>query len=244
MRLRDKVALITGSTRGIGKAIAHRFAAEGARVVVNGRDGDLGQQVTEAIQQMGGKAAFVPGDVGVRDDVSRIFEQVRSTFGEVEILVNNAAIHESRSFREMTEEQWDRIFQVNLKGAFYCCKQAVEPMITMKKGVILNLTSIAAKTGGGLPVAHYAASKAALLCLTKSLARELAEFCIRVNALAPGTVRTDMTSSFGDSKIAEIPLGRLAEDEEVAVAAVFLCSDEAGYITGEILDVNGGQYMD
>ncbi len=244
MKLDGKVALITGATRGIGLAIARRFAAEGAKVVLNGRSAELGRQLANAIIREGGQAVFAQGDVASAEDVKAVFAAARSVMGEVDVLVNNAAAYEIRPFRETSQQQWDRVFEVNVKGTFHCCKEALEPMIARKQGAILNLTSIAAKTGGVLPVAHYAASKAAVLCLTKSLARQLAPFGIRVNALCPGTIRTAMTAAFAANKVSEIPLARLGESEEVAAAALFLCCDESSYITGEIMDVNGGQLMD
>jgi 3-oxoacyl-[acyl-carrier protein] reductase len=244
MKLDGRVALITGATRGIGLAIARRFAAEGAKVVLNGRNAELGHQLADAIIREGGRAVFAQGDVASAEDVKAVFAAARSSMGEVDVLVNNAAAYEIRPFRETSEQQWDRVFEVNVKGTFHCCKEALEPMIARKQGAILNLTSIAAKTGGVLPVAHYAASKAAVLCLTKSLARQLAPFGIRVNAICPGTIRTAMTAAFAANKVGEIPLARLGESEEVAAAALFLCCDESSYITGEIMDVNGGQLMD
>lgn len=244
MFLKNKVSLITGATKGIGKAIAIRFAEEGSKVIFTGRNKSLGIKVTKLIEKSGGSASFFPGDIGVYNDVKAIFKHGKETFGDIEILVNNAGIYESKPFSEITEEQWDKIFQVNLKGVFYTCKEFISTKKGKKKGVILNMTSIAAKTGGIFPVSHYAASKAAIMCLTKSLAREFSQFGVRVNALAPGTIETEMTKSFSKSKIYEIPLSRIGKVSEVAAVAAFICSDEASYITGEIVDVNGGQYMD
>lgn len=246
MKFNKKIVLITGSTKGIGKTIAIKFANEGATVILNGRDKKRGEDIIKLINKTNkdNNSIFIPADVGNYSDIKKLFKKIVNKFDNIDILINNAGIHEVKSFLQINEKDWDKIFQVNLKGTFYCCKEALKYMLQNKKGIILNMTSIAAKTGGILPVAHYAASKAAIISLTKSLAREFAQFGIRCNAIAPGTIKTNMTSSFNSNLLGEIPLKKLGTTNDIANAAAFLCSDEASYITGEILDVNGGQFMD
>jgi len=162
----------------------------------------------------------------------------------MDILINNAGVFEICPFLQISEDVWDKIIDINLKGTFLCSKLALPIMVKQKSGVIINMSSMAAKTGGILPVAHYAASKAGIIALTKALAREFAPYGIRVNAVAPGVIKTKMAESQAEEKRKIIPLGDLGEPEDVAKAVSFLVSDDAGYITGEVIDVNGGLVMD
>ncbi len=243
MRLQDRVAIITGGARGIGRAIGQAFAAEGACAVLV----DLDPAVVEA-------AKALPQALGMQLDVSdetlvrAAVVQVLERFGKIDILVNNAGVCPLTTFESISRAEWDRVLTVNLTGAFVC-SQAVAP--AMKKagyGRIINLSSVAGKMGGVMVGAHYAASKAGLLGLTWSLARIYAPFGITANAIAPATVETEMTRDWPQDALdrlrQSIPLGRLARVGDVAAAAVFLASEEASFITGEVLDVNGGFLMD
>jgi len=245
MLLKDRVCVITGATRGIGLSIARLFCKEGGRVVVNGREAETCARVADAVGRAAGKAIGVAADVAVREQVESLFTEVCDTWGRVDVLVNNAGIHQVASMLELTEEQWNRTMQVNLNGVFYCVKSALPTMVEQGGGVILNMSSIAAKFGGKLPVHDYAASKAALIALTKSLAREFAGKNIRVNAICPGIIDTGLLSDEDVGKLRDmIPLGRLGKPEEIARAALYLVSDMSSYVTGEIHDVNGGMLMD
>lgn len=256
MKLSGNVAMVTGSSRGIGRAIAQVFVREGAQVIVNGRDARRIEEAVEEINSQhsslhpdglgsgGGCAWGMRADVGDRRAVHQMVDAVLEKFGRIDILVNNAAIYEIVSLREMTEEQWDRVLNINLKGAFNCTKAVLEPMIQQGHGSIIHIASDAGKTGGILPVAHYAASKAAIIAFTKSVAREFAPFGIRVNAVSPGVIRTEMTETLIKQRPLSVPLGRIGTPEDVAKAVLFLASEDASYITGEILDVNGGLLMD
>ena len=190
------------------------------------------------------RALCIRVDVSLGKHVSNMVNETLKKFGKIDILVNNAGIIELRSIFDITEKQWDRIMNVNLKGTFLCSRAVMGTMVKNKTGKIINIASDAGKTGSTLPAAHYAASKAGIICLTKSLARELSTFGIRVNAVSPGLIGTDMTTDIIARRGANIPAGRIGKAEDVAKAVLFLASDDADYITGEILDVNGGLVMD
>jgi len=248
MRLKDKVSIVTGAARGIGEAIALTFAKEGSHVAVLDLIADQAGQVAERIQSMGRKSMAIGMDISKSQDVHRAVQQALDAFGRIDILVNNAAICQATPIEKITEEEWDRLFAVNMKGVFLCSKAVMPVMKHQKSGRIINFGSIAGKVGGVLAGAHYSATKAGVMCFTKSLARELAPHGVNVNAIAPGVIETAMTEmlSQGDwdkyNKI--IPLGRVGTVEEAAKVALFLASDDSSYITGEIIDLNGGQLMD
>jgi len=245
MKLKGKIALVTGSTKGIGKAIAFKLAKEGANVTISSRNQSEAKQVAHQIgDKMGVKTLAIRADVSNAAEVRSLMEKIVDYFGRIDILVNNAGVFEIRPFLQISEDVWDKMIDINLKGTFLCSKMALPFMIKQKSGVIVNMSSMAAKTGGILPVAHYAASKAGIIALTKALAREFAPYGIRVNAVAPGVIKTKMAESQAEEKRKIIPLGDLGKPEDVAKAVSFLVSDNASYITGEIIDVNGGLVMD
>lgn len=248
MRLSQKVALISGAARGIGASIARLFAQEGARVYLGDVELTVAQKVAQEIQRKGGWAQALFLDVANCSSIRQVVETVLAQEGRIDILVNNAGICPLESPEEINEENWQRVLDVNLKGAFFLSQAVLESMKKRGAGRIINISSLAGKMGGLQVGAHYAASKGGLLALTKSLARHLAPYGITVNALAPGTTDTELTRTWPEevrqSLISQIPLGRLARPEEVAQAALFLASEEAAYITGEVLDVNGGLLMD
>lgn len=245
MVLKDKVAIITGSSRGIGRSIAESFAREGAHVVLNGRKTSSKQleDLAERIASWGVHALVVRGDVGKAETAHRLIQQTVDRFGRIDILVNNVGISPMASIEKITEEEWDEVLRVNLKSAFLCSKAVLPQMKEQRSGVIINISSGSAKSGG--VGAHYAASKGGMNTFTKSLAFEGAPYGIRANAIAPGPIETEMAESiFNDDRkrflISVIPLGRLGFSQDVADAVVFLCSDAASFITGEILEVDGG----
>lgn len=245
MNLRGRVAIVTGSTKGIGKAIASELARKGANLVINSRtQGEIEQVAREISEKMKIETLGLRADVSAIQEVKALIEKTVGYFGTVDILVNNAGVFEVCPFLEISEQTWDRIININLKGTFLCSKLTLPFMIKQKRGVIINLSSMAAKTGGMLPVAHYAASKAGIIALTKALAREFARYGVRINAVAPGVISTKMAQSQAEEKRKIIPLGDLGSPEDVARAVSFLVSDDASYITGEIMDVNGGLVMD
>ena len=245
MRLKGKVAIITGSSRGIGRCIAETFAGEGAHVVINGRKGTQ-KQLEVLAQEIGNdaiKTLAVKGDVGEAKTVRRLMEQTLNKFGTVDILVNNAGVSPMAAIEQITEEQWDEVFTINMKSAFLCSQAVFPYMRKQRSGVILNISSGSAKSGG--IGAHYAASKAAMNTFTKSLAFEGAGYGIRANSICPGPIETNMSQSlFSEERKrfleSVIPLGRLGTPLDIAHAAVFLCCGEASYISGEILDLDGG----
>jgi len=244
-RLKGKIALVTGSTKGIGKAIAFELAKEGANVVINSRNQSEADKVTHQIHdQVGVKTLALRTDVSNIEEVKTLMKKTVDYFGRIDILINNAGVFEICPFLQISEDTWDKIIDINLKGTFLCSKLALPIMVKQKSGVIINMSSMAAKTGGILPVAHYAASKAGIIALTKALAREFAPYGIRVNAVAPGVIKTKMAESQAEEKRKIIPLGNLGEPEDVAKTVSFLASDDASYITGEVIDVNGGLVMD
>jgi NAD(P)-dependent dehydrogenase (short-subunit alcohol dehydrogenase family) len=244
MRLAGKTTLVTGSTRGIGRAIALAYAREGADVVVNGRDAAAGADVCAEVSGLGRRAAWLAADLGRVEEARGLVAATLETFGRLDVLVNNAGLFQRKPALEMEEADWDGLLGVNLKGAFFCAQAAARAMLG-RGGAIVNVSSDAAWSGGLNPCAHYAASKAGLVSITRSLAKELAPHGIRVNALAPGMIETDMGGTAGATLAGlSIPLGRYGTPDEVATAAVFLGSDEASYITGATLNLSGGLFLD
>ena len=249
MRLEDRVAVITGGGQGIGKGMVKRFAAEGASVMIGDIDPNIGEATAEEINATAsGKIGFIKADVTKRDEIFHLVETTHQEFGKVDILVNNAGICSLTGIEEMTEQEWDDMLNINLRGVFFC-SQAVTPIMKRQKaGTILNLASLAGKVGGVVVGPHYAASKAGVICLTKSFAKALAPYGVRVNAISPGPIETAMTADWPAEMRAnfakQTPLGRFAQAEDISEAALFLVSDGARHITGEILDVNGGLLMD
>jgi len=248
MNLIDKVAIVTGAGRGIGKAIAIALAREGANVIVNDIDIQTAEEVVKEIKSLGWKALAIRVDVSDSKEVNQMVQLALKKFKRVDILVNNAAIIKRGSIEDLTEEDWNRVIDVNLKGAFNCMKAVAGIMKKQRYGKIVNISSIAGKIGDLASAPCYGASKAGMICLAKSLARELAAYNINVNVVAPHAIKTDMSKEWSEEKrkniVANIPLGRMGEPEDIAEAVIFLVSDKAKFITGEVLDVNGGYLMD
>ena len=248
MRLEDRVAIITGAGRGIGLGIAMAFAREGARVALCDINVSLLDSALGQVQAFGRPVLAFQLNVTRKAEIHSVVSEILGQWGAVDILVNNAGIYEVLPAEEISEEQWDRMLAVNLKGAFLCCQAVIPPMKRQGSGRIIGLASSAGKTGGTLAGAHYSVSKAGVICLAKQLARELGPYGITVNAIAPGRIDTPMIQIASDEENEAFrlrtPLGRLGTPEDVANAAVFLASDEASFITGEIVDVNGGLLID
>jgi len=242
MPLAGRVVLVTGAGSGIGEATAHRFAAEGAVVVVNDLDVDRARAVAAAIQKEGGKSSAVGANVTRRDEVERMVAGVVAEHGRLDILVNNAGINRDAMSHKMTEEQWDQVLTVNLKGTFLCAQAVLPRMRERGWGRVVNTSSVGSL--GNIGQANYAASKAGVIGLTKTLALEYAKYGVTVNCIAPGAVLTPMLAGVPDpikEKItAQIPVGRIADPAEIAAVHAFLASDEAAYITGQVLFVDGG----
>lgn len=244
--LSNKKAVVTGASRGIGRGIAIKLAEYGCDVIVNYEKNEAGaKEVVEKIRQLGRESHAIKADVSREDEVSDLFDDALYAFKHIDILVNNAGIHQHLKHWELTKSDWDRVLDVNLTGAFLCTKAFSPQMKKSNGGKIVNISSVIAFMGTDHEV-HYAASKAGLVGLTKSLALELAPFRINVNAIAPGYIKTDMTTFISEDEechyISMIPLGLLGEPEDIANAAAFLCSKDAAYITGEVIHVNGGLY--
>jgi 3-oxoacyl-[acyl-carrier protein] reductase len=248
MSFKDKVVLVTGGSRGIGRACAVAFAKAGAATVVISYAGNeaAAQEAVGLIQAAGARAEAVKFDVADTAACASAIEGVVKTHGRLDVLVNNAGVAVDGLVMRVKDEDWDKQLDTNLKGAFALIRAASRPMMKQRAGAIINVSSVVGEMGNGGQVA-YSASKAGLIGLTKSVARELSSRNIRVNVVSPGFIGTDMTSHLSDElrqKMLEgIPLGRLGNPEEVAGAVVFLASDAASYITGEVLKVNGGMYM-
>ncbi|MBW2452625.1 MAG: 3-oxoacyl-[acyl-carrier-protein] reductase [Deltaproteobacteria bacterium] len=242
----DKVAIITGASRGIGRAVACALAKQGSRVVVSARDAERLTSLVSEIEDMGGQAHAVVGDVSKSADADRLIDEAMGAFGAVDILINNAGVTRDGLTVRMKDEDWNVVLDTNLKGAFYCIRAALKPMSKSKSGRIINISSVVGEMGNA-GQANYCASKAGLLGLTKSVAREMARRNITVNAITPGFIVTEMTDEMSDKAkqvmLSQIPLGKLGTVDDVAHSILFLASDEAGYITGQVLGVNGGMYM-
>jgi NAD(P)-dependent dehydrogenase (short-subunit alcohol dehydrogenase family) len=242
MRLKDRVAIVTGGGAGIGEATCMRFSQEGAKMVVADVDLAGAQKVADAIKAGGGQAVAFKVDVRVAAEVTNMVGAALKSFGTLDIIVNNAGINRDAIAKRMTEEQWNIVLDVNLKGTFLCCQAASVPMMEKKYGRIINTSSIGSL--GNIGQANYSASKAGVIGLTKTLALELAKYNINVNCVAPGATMTQMTAGIPPDIAAKfkegIPLKRFADPAEIASAHVFFASQEASYITGQVLFVDGG----
>ncbi len=278
-RLEGKVALVTGGSRGIGRAIALRLAQEGADVAINyqntrehaqeisklidqmGMTDELekllimidrmdtkehAQEVSKLIESMGRHSCIVQANIGDMEQVNRMRDLIIDRFGRIDILVNNAGIVRDKSFVKMTPQMWKEVLSVNLDGTFYCTKAVIEGMLERKYGRIVNISSVIGRMGNR-GQANYAASKAGMIAITQTLAKEFAGKGVTVNAVAPGFIETDMLKSVPkeamEKILAQIPLGRLGKPSEVAGAVVYLASEEGDYITGQVIDLNGGLYI-
>lgn len=242
-----RVAIVTGSSRGIGRAIALELARQGCRVVVNYRtNAAAAAEVVDLIQGAGGEARAVQADVSLAADAQRMIDFALDTFGTVDILVNNAGITRDTLLLRMSEEDWDAVLNTILKGAFQCARSVVRTFLRKRSGRIINIGSVVGLVGNA-GQANYAAAKAGLVGLTKALARELGSRNITVNLVAPGFIQTDLTAHLSEELVgkvlAQIPVGRLGRPEDVAAAVAFLASERAAYITGQVLCVDGGLAM-
>jgi 3-oxoacyl-[acyl-carrier protein] reductase len=245
INLSGRVAIVTGASRGIGRSIARTLGTQGAVVIAAAR-GDNARAVAEEIVAAGGEARAASVDVTDRASVDRVVAEALERHGRIDVLVNNAGIARDQLLLRMKQEDWDAVLATNLTGAFHTVQAALKPMIKQRSGRIVNITSVVGLAGNA-GQANYAASKAGLVGFTKSVAREVASRAITVNAVAPGFIDTDMTTTISaemkEGMTKMVPLGRTGRPEEVAAAIAFLCSDEASYVTGETLRVNGGMYV-
>ncbi len=244
MKLKDKVALVTGASRGLGKAIAVQLASDGAQVVVNyATSSDKAAEVVSTIQSGGGKALAMQGDVSNLEEVEKMVDTIYEQFGHIDILVNNAGVTRDELLISMEREDWDKVISTNLGGLFNCTKAVAKYMMVQKSGRIINMSSVAGERGGR-GQSNYAASKGAVNAFTRSVAMELARKKITVNAVAPGVVATEMSSEVirraQDIILDSVALKRLGQPEEIAKVVAFLASDDSSYITGEIIRVDGG----
>jgi len=249
--LTGKVAIVTGAGSGIGYATGAALAACGAAVAINFHRNESGAEALRSeIVTAGGRAITVRANVTLSTDAEMLVRSTIDEFGAVDVLVNNAgSLIERLRIRELSEERWDEVIDLNLKSAFLCTKAVVPLMIEKKSGSIINLTSIAGRTGGGLGAIHYASAKGGIISFTKGLAKELAPFGIRVNAVSPGVIDTPYHEQFSTPEMMKAnvnatPLGRIGTAEEVAKVIAFLASNAASYVVGETIEVNGGMFMD
>ena len=243
MDLSNRVAIVTGSGRGIGRAIVLKLAEVGATIVVSDIDETAANSVADEVRAMNRPSLTVLADVSLSSDVDRMIEKTIATFGKVDILVNNAGITRDQLLLRMSEEDWDKVMAVNLKSVFLCTRAVLRHMLKQRRGRIISIASIIGIVGNA-GQANYASAKAGIIGFTRSLAKEVASRGITANAIAPGFIDTQMTQQLGDSQRQElmkrIPLGRLGTPRDVAEAVAFLASEEAGYITGQVLSVDGG----
>ena len=243
-----KNAIVTGGSRGIGKAIAIALAKEGINVALTYKTNrEKALSVVEEIESKSNRAIFIKLDQRSREDIRKVIEEVHKKFGKINILINNAAIAQEKPFETITDDDWDNMIAVNLRGPFILCQEVIPDMIEQGWGRIINICSVGGQLGG-INQVHYAAAKAGLINLTRSIARIYSTYGITSNAVSPGLVDTDMvaeelTTPAGKEKVRSIPIGRIATAEEIANVVVFLASEKASYITGQTINVNGGMYF-
>lgn len=246
MLLQDKIAVVTGSGQGIGRAIALALANAGADVVISDVARETGESVVKGIEALGRRSTFIPCNVADPEEAKALVDKTVEAFGRIDILVNNAGITRDGLAMRMSDADWDLVLAINLKGPFNCARAAMRPMMKQRSGRIINIASIVGVIGNA-GQANYSASKGGLIALTKTLARELAPRNVTVNAVAPGFIRTKMTDVLDDKVkeqlMSQIPMAKLGEAEDVANACLFLASDLSGYITGQTINVNGGMAM-
>ncbi len=244
--LDQQVAVVTGAGRGLGKAIALRFAAEGADVVCLSRSVENAESAAQAVRQVGRKAWAIAADVGDSESVDKAVKQIIEEAGSVDVLVNNAGVTRDGLLMRMSESDWDQVLDTNLKGAFLLTKAFTRPMMKQRRGRIINISSVIGLIGNAGQV-NYAASKAGLIGMTKSVAKELASRKINANVIAPGFIRSDMTAELSEEQqtsiLSAIPFGEMGEPEDIAEAALFLAGPGSRYITGQVITVDGGMVM-
>jgi NAD(P)-dependent dehydrogenase (short-subunit alcohol dehydrogenase family) len=248
MKLINRTAIVTGASRGIGKAIAIEMAKEGANVVVNYvNNSKKAEEVVHEIISNSGSAIAFKADISKRIEVKKMLQHAIDKYGKIDILVNNAGILQQKPFETITDEEWDKMFEVNMKGSFICAQECIKHMKENKYGRIINMASIGGQWGGNLAV-HYSATKAGIISLTRSLAKIYSGDGINTNCITPGLVLTDMTkeemeTEAGIEKLKNIPIGRSAKAKEIADIAVYLASNESSYITGQTINANGGMFF-
>ena len=246
MRIKDKIAIVTGSGRGIGEAIVTRFVKEGAKVVLCDVDESALKDVEGKLKEMGGECILAVGDVSDPVVVKNMVDETVKTFGDLDIMVNNAAITRDAILHKMSDEQWDQVMAVNLKGSFNCLKNAAVHMRQQGKGTIINISSTARY--GNIGQLNYSASKGGVVAMTRTAAKELARKNVTCNCISPGTIWTDMMKTVPEKVLdqfrAGVPLGRFGEPKEIANLCLFLASDEASYITGQTINCDGGSFPD
>jgi 3-oxoacyl-[acyl-carrier protein] reductase len=246
LELEGKVALVTGAAQGIGRVVALLLAQKGADIAVSDINLEKAKETAKEIEAIGRRTMVIQVDVAILNDVERMVETILERFGQIDILVNNAGIARDKLILRMTEEEWDAVLNVNLKGTFHCTKAVIRHMSKQKRGKIVNIASVVGEMGN-VGQANYSASKAGVIGFTKTIAREFAQRGINVNAIAPGFIDTPMTEVLPERAKEElrrmIPMERLGRPEDVAGAVLFLVSESSSYITGQVLNVNGGIYM-
>jgi len=248
MQLKDKIAIVTGARRGMGRTHALVLAKEGAKVVVSDISLEDCEKVVDEIKSSGGQAIAVKCDVTKKQEIEKMVKETLDKFGKIDILVNNAGIAEFKAFLEMTEEEWDKTLDINLKGYFLCAQACAKEMAKQKSGAIVNIASVAmGQVGIGFPnIAHYCASKGGIVGMTEALAVELAPYNIRVNAVAPGLIETSMIDTVKEdpkgmeAMLARVPMHRVGKPEEVSELVLFLASDKSSYMTGSVVVIDGG----